>query len=238
MARNRGEFVTEVEAILKRTDSTTRVQEWLNDAMITLARLFDWSELRVTNTTAIDTVVDQLEYDFATLLTSDSALAFKSIIDLRYLDGSRSRKLIFIQPQRLDLLVPSPADATTASPVWYTLVGATASLYPIPDEVNDVTIRYNAWPATLSANANSPELTRADDAIVAYTVWHALQGLGLYEDAAQQLERAQRALAQAIKADTEKPDWVPIMRPFFAAPIGTRHIGDPFAQRGHAGEIP
>ena len=169
MARNRGQFVTEVEAILKRTDSTDRVEEWLNDAMITIERLFDWSELRVTNTAAIDTVADQLEYDLAALLTANAALAFKSIIDLRYIDGGRSRKLTFIQPQRFDLLVPSPADASTAPPVWYTLVGATASLYPIPDEANDVTIRYNAWPATLSADGNSPELTRADDAIIAYT---------------------------------------------------------------------
>ena len=152
---------------------------------------------------------------------------WKTIYDLRLIDGSSSRKLEHAQGQHFDEMVAYPENQSEGRPCWYVPYGNTMDLYPIPDAAYVMYIKCTIWPTTITATTDSVSYDSDKDDLLVYGMTEELFGLlQMHEDAAVYNGKFRVSLKEAIDIDGKYPDWNPVGRGF--GYTQSRYVGDPW----------
>jgi len=169
--------------------------------MFKVSRRHDFREMYNINTTT-PTVDGTKNYNFPT--------NYKVIISIRVIDGTNSKKLTMLLPNRFDQLFPYPEDDSEGRPDYYIPLGNTYDLYRIPDAAYDTEIRNIQWPTVITATSDliSYEPNK-DDMIVSGMTVEAFKHLQLYEDAALWAVSFKAELDDAVLADEDMLDFQP-----------------------------
>jgi len=204
-----------------RSDGITMlaVDQAINEAHKVIARVKDFDELIVLDTTHAFTAVGQKLYN----IESDLNLVRpKDIYSIRYMDGANSRKLIYISPRELDERIPYTELFTTGRPRWYTRRGMNIELFCIPGEVKPLYIMHSQWPKTLTLDSDQTSYCQLDDVITTLAADIAIsiaEGGGI----TNWLERAKMLLGSALTEEETRPDVAYVAKPF--SPEGDMAVG-------------
>ncbi len=188
---------------LRRTDGVAQLAaiEGINDALIEIARRQDFDELKTL--TDVSTEADKKSYH----LYDDFGLNnIKDIYTIRYIDGTSSRKLIYIPVAEFDYHFPYPEQYTTGKPKWYTLRGLSIELFRIPNAAKTLRFYHSNWPSRLEKDDDeSPLSPNMDDTLIA--IGTAIAQMVLEGDWAGY---AREKLEVSIKEERTAPDkkWV------------------------------
>ena len=152
---------------------------------------------------------------------------YKTIYDLRLIDGTSSRKLEHAQGQHFDEMVAYPEDQSEGRPCWYVPYGNSMDLYPIPDASYNMIIKCTVWPTTITATTDYVSYDSDKDDLLVYGMSEELfQLLQMHEDGAVWGAKFKIALRDAIDVDGKYPDWNPVGRGFDFTK--ERYVGDPW----------
>ena len=185
----------------------TRALDWLNRVMYRMARAHNFRELYTTSTpsTAASTYTYTLPTNWKTLST----------ITVR--DTTSPVKLKGMTQRQFDLLSPYPANDTKAKPTQYVLHGNQYDLYPVPDDIYTLQIRYYKWPTIITSVATAIDYEpNKDDIIVAGMTGEGFDFLQMYEDGKAWTEKFLVMAKEAIVLDTRQPDLEPLVEGYDA----------------------
>jgi hypothetical protein len=194
----------------------------LNRTMTKMSRKHDFRECRKIFSDS--TTASVKNYAFPT--------GYKTIYDLRLIDGSSSRKLEHAQGQKFDELVSYPEGNSEGHPSFYVPYGNNFDLYPIPDASYVMYIKCTVWPTVVTALTDTVTYDSDKDDILVYGMTEELFGLlQMHEDSGVYNAKFQANLRQAIDLDGKYPDWNPVARGFSSGAV--RNVNDPWM-----GELP
>jgi hypothetical protein len=177
----------------------------LNRTMNKLSRKHDFRECRKIYSSA--TASSTRSYALPT--------GYKTIYDLRLIDGTSSRKLQQVQSQHFDDVIPYPESQSEGRPTWYIVYGHTFDVFPIPDAAYVMYMKCTIWPTTITATTDSVIYDSDKDDLLVYGMTEELFGLlQMHEDSAVYNAKFQVALKEAIDVDGKYPDWNPVARGF------------------------
>lgn len=203
-------------------------QQAVNDAQKIIARVHDFDEFIITDITSAATTDGKKTYHW---VDDWNLTRPKDIISIRLIDGSLSRKLIWISTRNLDKLMPYPENNTETRPTHYTQRGNNFELIDIPDDEYDLYITYSQWPALMTATSDETPFADLDDVII---------GLGskiaqaILTDETRSWEGlALEMLSGAYKEEISKPDQVNIAQGFdpYGSLIANEWWKNPLARR-------
>lgn len=145
-----------------------RIKDWINDAQAVIASEVDLRVFQASTTqnTVSGTATYNLPADFRRLrYVYTDVGATSDNVPLSPLDG----------PEDFDQL-----PGASGAPELYTVKVAQLALWPTPNSVISLIIAYYRNPATLTADADVPELPNPPyhDALVEYATWHAFRREG------------------------------------------------------------
>ena len=209
-----GELIRQVSLKLKRNDGLAllAIKDGINDAHKNIARVKDFDELVLLDTTNAKTAAGVKSYH----ITTDLALVRpKDIYTIRYMDGVNSRKLEYVSPREIDEKIPYTEIFTTGRPKWYTRRGMSIELFRIPDAIKSLYILHSQWPIVLSADSDTTPYLYLDDVIItlgADIASSTLEGGGV----TSWFERAKQLLGIVLKEDETRPDIFYVAQPFSA----------------------
>jgi hypothetical protein len=145
----------------------------------------------------------------------------KDLYSITVQDGSRSRKLIYVQARNFDTIIPRAATYSEGLPEWYVDFGSTFELFPIPDAKYFLNRRWSQHPIDLTVGVASA-LLRKDALITAMSTVFGFYSLREIEDAGYWGGEIVPALYEAsLTGDHSGEDWVPVARGFGAASTPT-----------------
>lgn len=201
----------------------------VNDAQKVIVRVEDFDELKVLDTTSADTVASTKTYH---LVDDWSLTRPKDILTLRYMDGSSSRKLVYISPRNLDTDLPYPEQLGEQKPYYYTRRGLNVELIPVPNEAKDVYVYYTQWPTVLTSDSDNMDLPDdVEDVVVALgadianAIVDGITGIDW-------LPRARVLLIGAAGEERSKPDQFRVAQPFRSErPVMGEYWKMPFVKR-------
>lgn len=151
-----------------RTDLDSRLVTFLNWAQEEIARQYTFRELHNTETGT--STVDGTQ---TVSMPSD----LKDLYSIRLLDGTSSRKLIYVPERTFDFLVPKPDEYTEGRSTHYYIWGSSIYLWRIPDAAYSLNIKFTKWPTALSASGDYSDLTHLDEALVCLATAKALDSI-------------------------------------------------------------
>jgi hypothetical protein len=159
---------------------------------------------------------------------------YKTIYDLRLIDGMSSRKLEHSQGQHFDEMIPYPEVQSTGRPCVYIPYGNNFDLYPIPDSIFSMYLKCTIWPTKITALTDTVIFDDDKDDLLVYGITEELFNLlQMHEDAGVYNAKFQVNLRDAIDLDGKYPDWNPVGRGFSSTP--NKYVGDywldPFVSR-------
>lgn len=186
---------TDGEAILA-------VQQSINDVIKIVASMEDAESLLTTDTTNAHTAISTKSYD---VTVTWGLTRPKDIHDIRLISGSESRSLVYVPHKDVDKVIPYPEQNTTSKSIWYTTFGSYAELFPIPDAIYDLTIRYSQWPAALTSGTDYLPYEVEWDHIIVFLA-KDLANAYLNGNYIQASQKAYDFLKLGIKAANGKPD--------------------------------
>ncbi|MCL6441795.1 MAG: hypothetical protein K6T27_09940 [Thermoleophilum sp.] len=219
-----------VLANLQRSDGQAIIaaDQAINDAHKVIARVRDFDELIVLDTTHASTSQEVKTYH---IIEDWGLVRPKDIYTIRYIDGANSRKLEFVPVRELDSRIPYPEMHSKGRPRWYTLRGLQAELFPIPDASKPLYILHSQWPPTLSKDCDVTPYLNLDDVIVSLATSMASAFLEKTAEG-DWLALARALLGDALAEEASRPDRVYIHQPFTAKahPYGKYWL-DPWVKR-------
>lgn len=204
-------------------------KEAVNSAHRAIARVQDFEELVVLDTTSADTVASTKTYH----LVDDLGLTNpKDIYYIKYMDEGSSRKLTYKTPRWVAENWPYEEIFGEQKPQYYTRRGKYIDIIPVPDEAKDLYIYYSQWPTTLSADTDQTSYEDIDDIIIDLAAEIAADILR--SSHGQQYEvLAKQMLGISIREERHNPDADPVASPF--NPQGDTVVGEywkqPFVRR-------
>jgi len=146
--------------------------------------------------------------------TIDLQTRTRDIYSFRLLDGTLSRKLIYIPLRKWDQQVPLTSSLTTARPTHYTFYKNVLEMYRIPDAAYSYKIRRAKYVTAFDADSDVvSELEEKDDILIALAMAWAFHGLGEKEKANSWFAIATNLMGKAVKEDKKFSD--------FESPIGS-----------------
>ncbi len=152
-----------------RSDLDSRLYIFLNWAQEEIARQVRLRELQQIDT-GQDCVASQAYISHPTNM--------RDLISIRVLDGTNSRKLIWIPRRKFDKKISKPDEYTEGTPTHYTSWGTNFYLWRIPDEAFATEIQYIQWPtAFTAASGSASDIERMDEAICALATAAAMASL-------------------------------------------------------------
>jgi hypothetical protein len=202
-------------------------EESINLACYAIAKIHNFEELTVYDTTSAKTVDGTQSY---TLTTALGLTRPKDIISIVLYDNENSRKLGYRTSQWLDENYPYPTQMAEGRPEIYTQRVDCIELLPIPDAVYSLYITYAQWPLTLTADTDQCSYATLDMVIVplARDIFLALRS-GAPLDA---ITRARGYLDSSMRDDRSNPDALPVARGFTTVSgYGGEYWNDPFVKR-------
>lgn len=214
MALTRLQMVNEVLDNLSRTGTSItrsgttladRVVIWLNRAQTYIFRDYDMLFSRSTTST----VASQQTYSFPSNVNS--------IYSITIQNGTNSWKLTCVMPWEFDRKVANPSSDSTAQPVWYIPFKTTGEfeLYPIPDAVYTLNLRYSVIPTALATDSSITDYSvlgiDVDDVLIKYATSEGYKWLQELVDSAKWEADARSSIKKVYDnvVDTY-PDWTPI----------------------------
>jgi len=162
----------------------------------------------------------------------------RDIIDISLESGSESRQLEYVHERYFDEVVPRPREDTSDKPRYYVDYGDHFELWPIPDAVYPLHIRFTQFPADLSADTDTSALEDKDHLIIALATAMALDEIMEDEMAERWQKIYAMRLTNARKGNNTSEDWRPIAKGFNSYDSGsavTQYWKDPFHGRGFRG---
>jgi hypothetical protein len=205
MALNRSALIEHaVWATGNRDDIGDKVKVWFNWALRRIDRMCDIKGLEVRATAS--TVIDQKVY----ALPSDC----KYVETLRVLDDTQSKLLRFVSAREFDQAHPYPEGNSTEKPLIYVPYETTFELYPIPNAVYTLLLRYWKWQDDLENDTDFPEISYADDIIIKaliVEIWEQLEELQKKRDALDNLYLGLQSHKYVMNL---RPDWTEQARGF------------------------
>lgn len=205
------------------------VEEGINEACHAIARVHDFEELIVLDTTSAATVDGTKRYH----LTTDLLLTRpKHIYSIVLHDDSNSRKLTPVPYAELDDKVPYPEQLGEQKPKWYTRQGDYLEFIPIPDAAYDLYIRYSQWPLTLTEAADICSYTQLTGQIVALAKDFVLSALS--GNLLDSTTRAKAYLKLDVSDERRQSDTPRVARPFnpfTSSQVSNEYWKDPFVRR-------
>lgn len=187
----------------------SRSVTWLNRAQNKIARNADF----LFATATASTVADQDCYSFPSNI--------HAVYTIRLEDGLQSTKLTLVMPWDFDRIAPKPDELPTGRPYFYTPFKESGSfdVFPIPDAVYTMRIRYSVLPTVLSTDAQVSDYTNLDDVLVYYATAEGFKWLQELKDAQFWAARGDEALKEAIESMRDTfPDWQPVSQGFSSQP--------------------
>jgi hypothetical protein len=182
-----------------------------------MAREHDFRELKKTYTAS--TVDGTKTYGFPT--------NYKTIYDIRLIDGSSSLKLEHSQGQIFDQMVAYPENQSEGRPSWYIPYGNSFDLYPIPGAAYVMYCRCTIWPTQVTAVTDLVTFNSDKDDLLVFGMTSELfSHIQMHEDAAVWEAKFKQALKDAIDLDGKYPDWNPVGMGFDFT--SERYVGDPW----------
>ena len=144
MTTTYGELKRQVFLKLQNSDGVTRlaVEQAINEAQKNIARVKDFDELVVLDTTNAFTDINKKSYHIETDLL---LVRPKDIYSIRYMDAENSRKLDYVHPREIDDQIPYTEIFGTGRPSWYTVRGLYIELFRIPNAVKPLYISHSQW---------------------------------------------------------------------------------------------
>jgi len=196
------------------------VDQGINEAQKNIARVQDFDELIVLDTTHALTVASQKLYH---LVTDLKLVRPKDIYSIRYMAEAESRKLTYVPPRKLDEEIPYTEIFSTGKPKWYTRRGKYIELFRIPDAVAPLYVLHSQWPAVLSADDDETPYENLDDVI---TTLGADIARSIIEEGvvSNWYQRAKELLGISLMEDVTRPDTTYVAQPFRARPV--KLLGD------------
>lgn len=201
----------------------------VNDAHKYIARVKDFDELMVNDTSNAVTVASTKTYH----IVDDWGLTRpKDLFSLRYMNEGSSRKLMYLTPKELDEKLPYVEGVGETNPMWYTVRGSNVELIPIPNAAKSVYIYYSQWPLTLTDDTDLTSYEQIDDVIVALASDIALDILrsekkGYGEKVIGDWpQKAKEYLGLAVREKSYRPDRKLVAQPFGSTPNG--FFGEPW----------
>lgn len=222
MATTYKELYQKVLLRLESTDGKALLasKESINDAQKVIARVQDFDELKVLDTSNALTVASTKTYH----LTDDWGLTRpKDLYYLKYMDEGSSRKLTYVPPRTVAESLPYEEILGEEKPKWYARRGNNIDLIPIPSEAKSIYIYYSQWPTILDSDTDETDYVDIDDVIIALGTEMAdaiLQGV----TGTNWSGRAGALLKGSVMEDAYRPDQDYYAQPFRAsresAPLG------------------
>lgn len=127
---------------------TARINQYLNDAQSFIARRVNY-------------YIDEATFPIATVAGTDTYAWPTDFARARSLfDSDRNVEMVYVSLRRID-----QSSVTSGAPTYYALTGANVRLYPVPDGVYNLVLRYWKLPAQLVNDSDTP--TMPED-------WHRL----------------------------------------------------------------
>lgn len=160
---------------------------------------------------------DVRQYSFPTRM--------QDIYDISLQDGTSSRQLIYVPARHFDDMIPRARETTSGVPTHYVDHGSYFELWPIPDDVYPLFMRYTRFPVDLSSDTDTSALDNKDHLIIALSTAMCLDEIMEDEQAVRWSQIYKRRLGNAKLADHSHEDWRPRARPFNRA--GQHYFGDP-----------
>lgn len=213
MALTRLQMVNEVLDNLARANTaltrsgtalSDRVVVWLNRAQTYILRDYDILFKRSTTST----VASQQTYAFP----SD----INAIYSMTIQNGTSSWKLTCMLPWEFDRYVANPsADVSTQSRIYvpYKTTGD-FELYPIPDAVYTLNLRYSAIPTELAADSSVTDYSAlgidVDDILIKYATAEGYKYLQELIDSAKWEADAKSSAKKMYASLRGYPDWSPL----------------------------
>lgn len=212
------------------TALTARIVTWLDWAQIKVSRQFNF----LFNTATASTVASQDCYS----LPSN----FNTIYTIRLEDGLQSTKLTLVMPWDFDRIVPKADSLPTGRPYYYIPFKESGNftIFPIPDAVYTMRIRYAYAPAALSTDNQTSDFTDLDDILVYYATSEGFKWLQEIKDAAYWAARGDEALKDAIyNVQDTFPDWQPVSHGFnsYSTRIVGEYYNNPFIGSDPGGRV-
>lgn len=212
MALTRLQMANEVLDNLSRTGTSItrsgttlsdRVVVWLNRAQTYIVRDYDMLFARSTTYT----VAAQQTYAFPSNINA--------IYSMTIQNGTQSWKLKCVMPWEFDRYAANPSSDTNTQSAIYIPYKTTGDfeLYPIPDDVYTLNLRYSTIPTALATDASTTDYSAlgidVDDVLIKYATSEGYKYLQELVDSAK-WEADARASAKKVYANTQgSPDWSP-----------------------------
>jgi len=216
---------SEIKANLgNRDDLDSRLYRFLNWAQEYIARQWNFRELQEIDTTC-DTVASQAYISQPT--------GIKNLISIRVLDGTSSRKLVYIPRREFDKWIAKPDEYTEGTPSHYTSWGSRFYLWRIPDAIYQTEIQYEKWPTEFAAASSATsDLMKLDQCIIHLATAHALASLKDMGGAFNyHTAQGEKLLAVAIKNDKQLFSDEEIKPDYSLSKSGPEYYADPFIRR-------
>ncbi len=228
------ELRAEVTSNLGERDDVTdaRLNRALELAQTRIVRRHDWEELMLTETKTLTysgTIATDRFLAFSDLTQSEP----KELFSIRFLDGSRSRKLIKVTPRTIDKYIPNPEGDSTGIPSVYIIWADKFEWWRVPDQAYTAEFRMSTWPTTFigASDGVTSDLNRKDELIITLTTSYLYHQLGEYERAKNAYGIFIGLLNEAINEDQVAPD-TDIKPNFEMDVIGRSNlVDDPFVRR-------
>lgn len=182
---------------------STRITTYVNRAQLWIARRADLLQATATSST----VTSQQSYSFPS--------GFRNIYTLKLEDGLNSRKVQCILPWQFDGKIPLPSAMTTQRSWFYVPYKDTGTfeLFPIPDGVYTLRLRYSYYPSDFTSSTATSQYTNCDDALIAYATSMVFSWLQELKDAATWKAKGDEIVDQVQELSNEEKqfiDWAPI----------------------------
>ena len=160
-----------VEDEVLRTDMSTGIQTWINEARAEIA----------DGTVPLASKQSDGAYRFRWLYTStavststmNNSWPSDFIEEISFLETSKEKPLVKIDPVYFDQLLYSETDgtyslSTTGTPTNYVDRGSSYDLFPTPASAVELYLRYYGYPADLSANGDEETIDTTIPMVIVY----------------------------------------------------------------------
>lgn len=189
-----------------RGDKVDSIASAINTAQDRIARIFGFDNLREKSSFSIDNTGDNSADAVIAYTTITSTHRIRAILTIRALDEARSRKLVRRTPEQFDAIVPDISYPSRNIPQTYIDYSASIEIYPLPDQIYTIAVRYSRYPIALVEDADTSEFDGMDDLIVFFATFYVYKELGELDRAASYEKDAKKFIAEAVDEDTEDKD--------------------------------
>jgi hypothetical protein len=202
----KGMIKTEIRACLGgRTDFDSRMDNVLRLAIMTMARMHEFDELRFIATYATAVTADPIADSQINLVQGLNRV--RKIYTVRLYSGTESRKLVKLNPRRFDALIPKVDVVARGKPTHYCIYNKnTMELWRCPDAVYTIKIRQSLYPEFPTDDSQTFVFDNAEDLIIYLSASYLALTAGNIQRSNELYKAFANAAVQVFKEEVEDFD--------------------------------